>query len=125
MKGADERGGGERRGIDTLRELEMPRALVETGGATATARRIGLSRPAASRAIAQREARSGRQLFDRTGGRHLGAALVARRFAPAIPDSASSRLPASRPCPAAAANFMAMAHAGPGTGEPPVQRNPA
>lgn len=53
----------------TLRELEVLRALVETGTATAAARRLGLTQPAISRAVAEFEATLGRVLFDRSGGR--------------------------------------------------------
>lgn len=53
----------------TLRELEVLRALVESGTATAAAYRLGISQPAVSRAVAQLEARLERQLFLREGGR--------------------------------------------------------
>ncbi len=58
-----------RRSAVTLRELEVFQALVETGTATNAARRLGLSQPAVSRAIAQLEAQLGRVLFERVGGR--------------------------------------------------------
>ncbi|WP_108662867.1 LysR substrate-binding domain-containing protein [Acuticoccus kandeliae] len=52
-----------------LRELEVLRALVETGKTTAAAQRLGLSQPAVSRSLGQLEAQLGRQLFLREGGR--------------------------------------------------------
>ena len=61
--------GDDRRTGFTLRELEVVKALVETGKSTSAARRLGLSQPAVSRALAQLEAELGRQLFDRVGGR--------------------------------------------------------
>ena len=53
----------------TLRELEVLRALVETGTATIAAQRLGLSQPAVSRAVASLEAQLDRPLFERSGGR--------------------------------------------------------
>jgi DNA-binding transcriptional LysR family regulator len=53
----------------TLRELEVLRALVETGKTTLAAQRLGLSQPAVSRSLAQFEAQLGRQLFERANGR--------------------------------------------------------
>ncbi|WP_281354605.1 LysR substrate-binding domain-containing protein [Aurantimonas aggregata] len=58
-----------RRAGFTLRELEVLRALVETGKTTLAAQRLGLSQSAVSRALAELEATLGRQLFDRSGGR--------------------------------------------------------
>ena len=58
----------------TLRELEVLRVLVTTGTATAAADRLGISQPAVSRSIAQIEARLGRRLFLREGGRLLPTA---------------------------------------------------
>jgi len=53
----------------TLREYEVLRALIRTGKTTAAAHRLGVSQPAVSRALASLEARLGRRLFDRDGGR--------------------------------------------------------
>jgi len=53
----------------TLRELEVLRAVVESGTATAAAERLGISQPAISRTVAQLENQLGRQLFLREGGR--------------------------------------------------------
>ena len=53
----------------TLRELEVLRGLIESGTATATADRLGISQPAVSRTLAQLEQRLERQLFLREGGR--------------------------------------------------------
>ena len=58
----------------SLRELEALRAVIEARTATAAARRLGISQPAVSRALAQLEARLGRKLFDRDGGRLLPTA---------------------------------------------------
>lgn len=55
----------------TLRELEVLRAVVESGTATAAAERLGISQPAVSRTVAQMEARLKRQLFLRESGRLL------------------------------------------------------
>lgn len=59
---------GERTSV-TLRELEVLRALVETGTTTVAAQRLGLSQPSVSRALGQLEDRLGRPLFERRGGR--------------------------------------------------------
>ncbi len=69
VSAADDGRGGERRFNLTLRELEVLRALVEAGTATTAARRLGLTQPAISRALAQLEEALGRTLFDRSGGR--------------------------------------------------------
>lgn len=53
----------------TLRELEVLRALVNSGTATAAAEELGISQPAVSRAVAQMESRLDRVLFRREGGR--------------------------------------------------------
>lgn len=50
----------------TLRELEVLLALVECGRTTGAARRLGLSQPAVSRALASLEAGLGYLLFERT-----------------------------------------------------------
>jgi DNA-binding transcriptional LysR family regulator len=55
----------------TLRELRVLRAIVTTGTATAAADLLGISQPAASRALAQLEDRLGRVLFSRESGRLL------------------------------------------------------
>jgi DNA-binding transcriptional LysR family regulator len=55
----------------TLRELRVLRAIVTTGTATAAADLLGISQPAASRALAQLEDRLGRVLFARESGRLL------------------------------------------------------
>ncbi|MBP0617709.1 LysR substrate-binding domain-containing protein [Jiella mangrovi] len=60
---------GEGRTDFTLRELEVLRALVQSGKATVAAQRLGMSQPAVSRALSQLEATLGRQLFERSGGR--------------------------------------------------------
>lgn len=59
----------DRRAGFTLRELEVLRALVETGKTTTAAQRLGLSQPAVSRSLAQLEAGLGRRLFERSKGR--------------------------------------------------------
>ncbi|MDJ0946465.1 MAG: LysR substrate-binding domain-containing protein [Kiloniellales bacterium] len=58
----------------SLRELEALRAVIEAGTATAAARRLGISQPAVSRALAQLETRLGKILFEREGGRLLPTA---------------------------------------------------
>lgn len=58
----------------TLRELEVLRALVTSGTATAAADRLGISQPAVSRAVAQIESRLDRKLFRREGGRLIPTA---------------------------------------------------
>lgn len=65
---SDEKNDQRRAGF-TLRELEVLRALVETGKTTVAAQRLGLSQSAVSRALAELEATLGRKLFDRSGGR--------------------------------------------------------
>ncbi len=55
----------------TLRELRVLRAVLRTGTATAAADALGISQPAASRALSQLEARLGRALLAREGGRLL------------------------------------------------------
>ncbi|MCQ8782074.1 LysR substrate-binding domain-containing protein [Mangrovibrevibacter kandeliae] len=70
LKNAAAPSGPERRRTGfTLRELEVLRALVQTGKATVAARRLGMSQPAVSRALGQLEAQLGRQLFERAGNR--------------------------------------------------------
>ena len=58
----------------SLRELEALRAVIEAGTATAAARRLGVSQPAVSRALAQLETRLGKILFERDAGRLLPTA---------------------------------------------------
>jgi DNA-binding transcriptional LysR family regulator len=53
----------------TLRELEALHALIEARKTTSAASMLGVSQPAISRAIQQLEARIGKQLFAREGGR--------------------------------------------------------
>ncbi len=53
----------------SLRELEVLHAVVQTGKTTAAAARLGISQPAVSRALRHLEARLGRALFNRNGGR--------------------------------------------------------
>ncbi len=48
-----------------LRELEVFRAVMETGGVTTAARRLGMTQPAASKALRQAEDRLGFALFRR------------------------------------------------------------
>ncbi|MEP3280043.1 MAG: LysR substrate-binding domain-containing protein [Stappiaceae bacterium] len=58
-----------RRGRFTLRELEILRTVIALRKTTLAAQKLGISQPAVSRAIAQVEARMGRELFAREGGR--------------------------------------------------------
>ena len=58
----------------TFRELEVLRAVVENGTATAAAYRLGVSQPAVSRMVTQMEKRLSRRLFLRKGGRLLPTA---------------------------------------------------
>jgi DNA-binding transcriptional LysR family regulator len=53
----------------SLRELEILRALIQSRKTTSAAASLGVSQPAVSRAIAALEARIGRPLFSREGGR--------------------------------------------------------
>ncbi|MEL6511741.1 MAG: LysR substrate-binding domain-containing protein [Pseudomonadota bacterium] len=53
----------------SLPEYEALRALMESGTTSRAAARLGLSQSAISRSIASLEARSGRILFERAGGR--------------------------------------------------------
>ncbi len=53
----------------SLRELEILRALISSRKTTSAAASLGVSQPAVSRAIASLEARVGRTLFSRDGGR--------------------------------------------------------
>jgi DNA-binding transcriptional LysR family regulator len=53
----------------SLRELEILRALIQSRKTTSAAASLGVSQPAVSRAIAALEARIGRLLFSREGGR--------------------------------------------------------
>jgi DNA-binding transcriptional LysR family regulator len=56
-------------GRPSLRELEILRAMIATRKMVAAAHLLGISQPAVSRAIASLEARVGRALFSRDGGR--------------------------------------------------------
>jgi len=51
------------------RQLEVFRALMDTGSATAAAGRLGISQPAVSRQLAQIERELGLDLFARSGGK--------------------------------------------------------
>lgn len=53
----------------SFRELEILRALILERKTTAAAHALGISQPAISRAIAKLEAKVGRTLFERAGGR--------------------------------------------------------
>ncbi|MBR9650481.1 LysR family transcriptional regulator [Thalassobius aquimarinus] len=53
----------------SLSEYQALRAMMESGTATAAARRLGLTQSAVSRAVASLEARTGRILFEREAGR--------------------------------------------------------
>ncbi|MGL4728003.1 MAG: LysR family transcriptional regulator, partial [Bosea sp. (in: a-proteobacteria)] len=53
----------------SLRELEVLRAMIASRKTIAAAHLLGISQPAVSRAIASLEARIGRSLFSRDGGR--------------------------------------------------------
>lgn len=68
MREADNPDGGAR-SRPSLRELEVLHAVIATRKTTAAAHRLGISQPAVSRAIGALEARVGRQLFLRDGGR--------------------------------------------------------
>lgn len=59
----------EGRSRPSLRELEVLHAVISTRKTTAAAHRLGISQPAVSRAIGSLEARLGRELFLRDGGR--------------------------------------------------------
>jgi DNA-binding transcriptional LysR family regulator len=56
-------------GLPSLRELEVLRAMIASRKTIAAAHLLGVSQPAISRAIASLEARIGRALFLRDGGR--------------------------------------------------------
>lgn len=94
----------------SLAELEALHALVATGKTTAAAHRLGVSQPAISRAVAALEARLGRPLFTREGGR-----LVATRHAYALDAEAApilaaiGRLEAWPEAPRTAATLRIMA----------------
>ena len=63
----DDEGGRSSR--PSVRELEVLHAVITTRKTTAAAQRLGVSQPAVSRAIGALEARLGRDLFVRDGGR--------------------------------------------------------
>lgn len=73
----------------SLRELEVLHAVVVTRKTTAAAQRLGISQPAVSRAIAALEARLGRALFLRDGGRLVPTADAFALDAEAAPVIAS------------------------------------
>ncbi|MBL8669235.1 MAG: LysR family transcriptional regulator, partial [Alphaproteobacteria bacterium] len=52
-----------------LRQLEIFRAVMLAGTATAAARQLGIAQPAVSKHLRQMEARLGLALFDRAGKR--------------------------------------------------------
>lgn len=58
----------------TLRELEILSAMIVTRKTVAAAQMLGISQPAVSRALASLEARLGRALFTREGGRLVPSA---------------------------------------------------
>ncbi|MDJ1159436.1 LysR substrate-binding domain-containing protein [Chelatococcus sp. SYSU_G07232] len=69
----------------SLRELEVLHAVVLTRKTTAAAQRLGVSQPAVSRTIASLEARLGRILFERDGGRLVPTADALSLDAEAAP----------------------------------------
>lgn len=92
-----------------LRSLEIFLAVCEAGAMAGAARRLGLTQPAVSQAVAELEARMGTVLFDRSvrplgltpqGGllRQRASALLseARQIAPALRDTEHSRYPLLR-----------------------------
>jgi DNA-binding transcriptional LysR family regulator len=92
-----------------LRSLEIFLAVCEEGAMAGAARRLGLTQPAVSQAVAELEARMGAVLFDRSvrplgltpaGGllRQRASALLseARQIAPALRDTGKSRYPLVR-----------------------------
>jgi DNA-binding transcriptional LysR family regulator len=58
----------------TLRQLRTLLAVVETGGISAAARRLGITQPAASQQLRELERAVGVRLLDRAGGRSLPTA---------------------------------------------------
>jgi DNA-binding transcriptional LysR family regulator len=69
MRGIDSEEDGGRSSRPSVRELEVLHAVITTRKTTAAAQRLGVSQPAVSRAIGALEARLGRDLFIRDGGR--------------------------------------------------------
>lgn len=69
----------------SLRELEILRAMIATRKMVAAAAMLGISQPAVSRAIASLEARVGRRLFLRDGGRLVPTADAFALEAEALP----------------------------------------
>lgn len=69
MRAVDSDEDGGRSSRPSVRELEVLHAVITTRKTTAAAQRLGVSQPAVSRAIGALEARLGRDLFVRDGGR--------------------------------------------------------
>jgi DNA-binding transcriptional LysR family regulator len=69
MPNMDNEDEGGRSSRPSVRELEVLHAVITTRKTTAAAQRLGVSQPAVSRAIGALEARLGRDLFVRDGGR--------------------------------------------------------
>lgn len=81
----------------SVRELEVLHAVITTRKTTAAAQRLGVSQPAVSRAIAALEARLGRDLFVRDGGRLVPTADAFALDAEAAPIFAALERLASWP----------------------------
>lgn len=67
-----------------FRQLEIFRAVMESGSATAAARLLGLSQPAVSRQLSQMEAELGLELFIRGGGKLRPSADAAALYDEAL-----------------------------------------